>query len=222
MDGQKPAHWQTLDFLCVNVCHLMPFVTISGVKESRLPVSQIIYSMMKWSFKIVPLCNCQLFSFFSAGLAKFFLVLRHAPTQFCILFHAIGGDISRGKWVFACCFFVTKETLIGFCNYIFIFSFCWFIFDTQVHWPWECSRPDCSTLTNFILFLHEKSATFSFYCTRLLIILFFNDQYFLRGGYRVQTRKFFFFFWSMSKVMLGLAWMVSVSTMDCWWVCCLL
>lgn len=95
MDGQKTAHWQTQDFLCVNVCHLTPFVTISGVKESRLPVSQVVYSMMEWSSadqKIVSRCVCQLFIlfFFFFGrfsLLKFFLV--HAQTQFCIFFHAI-------------------------------------------------------------------------------------------------------------------------------------
>lgn len=145
MDGQKTAHWQTLDFLCVNVSHLTPFVTISGVKESRLPVSKVVYSMMKWSSadqKIVPLCNFKLFIFFLEGLAFriFFL---------CIFFHAIGKEKKGGGVAISLLFSPTKGTIdmFLFCNYIFIISFlcCWFIFDTQVHWHWEYSRPETAT-----------------------------------------------------------------------------
>lgn len=163
MDGQKTAHWQTQDFLCVNVCHLTPFVTISGVKESRLPVSQVVYSMMEWSSadqKIVSRCVCQLFIlfffFFLAGLAfwSFFLCMLRLRFAFSSM------PLKQNKgWMGV---FPHKRTIdmFLFCNYVFIFSFlrCWLTFDTQVHWHWENSRPETEAHWQFfVLFSCMKS-----------------------------------------------------------------
>lgn len=151
MDGQKTAHWQTLDFLCVNVSHLTPFVTISGVKQSRLPVSQVIYSMMKWSSahqKIVPLYNCQLFIFFLAGLAFRRFFLRMLRLSFAFSSMPLEKKKKGGLMAVYLLFFPHRGAIdiFLFCNDIFIFSFlcCWFIFDAQVHWHWEYSRPEAA------------------------------------------------------------------------------
>lgn len=173
MDGQKTAHWQTLDFLCVNVCHLTPFVTISGVKESRLPVSQVVYSMMKWSSadqKIVPLCNCQLFIFFLAGLAfwSFFLCMLRLSFAFSSM------PLKQNK---------TKQ---GWCLLVVVFSpqrNHWYVVVLQLHFYillsplliqiWYTGAltlgvfktRDCSTLTNFVLFSCMKSQQIAVHLT---------------------------------------------------------
>lgn len=172
MDGQKTAHWQTLDFLCVNVSHLTPFVTISGVKESRLPVSQVVYSMMKWSSadqKIAPLCNCQLFIFFLEGLAfwSFFLCMR---THFLP------------------CHWKRKKKKGGGVNGCLLFVFSpqrnhWYVFVLQLHFYillclllihiWYTGAltfgvfktRDYSTLTNFVLFSCMKSQQIAVHLT---------------------------------------------------------